>query len=95
MYPKKPDGMFSGPAYCKLANFKINVFRASFSKAFFVLQFICYCFLDRLFNFEICILNWSFLCLALLENIYEYIVLFCIATSEQINVMFNGKKYIF
>lgn len=33
MYPKNPDGMCSGPVYCKIADVKIDDL-ASFSKAF-------------------------------------------------------------
>lgn len=34
MYPKNPDGMCSGPVYCKIADVKINDLEASFSEAF-------------------------------------------------------------
>lgn len=34
MYPKTPDGMCAGPVYCKIADVKINVLAASFSRAF-------------------------------------------------------------
>lgn len=34
MYPKNPDGMCSGPAYCTIADVKINDLEASFLRPF-------------------------------------------------------------
>lgn len=34
MYPKNPDGMCSGPVYCKTADVKTNDLEALFSEAF-------------------------------------------------------------
>lgn len=34
MYPKNPDGMCSGPVYCRIADVKAIHLGASFSEAF-------------------------------------------------------------
>lgn len=56
MYPKNPDGMCSGPVYCKIAAVKINDLEASFSKAFLLICLVD-CLKWMFFNCEILVLN--------------------------------------